>query len=698
MELEKTLSIDKILESSNLAEKLYEADLEKIGLEVHEGYTTDLLSRASWEGKIEEWTKLALQVTESKTFPWVGAANVKYPLITTAALQFSARAYPALLPGTSPVRGRVIGYDQDGSKTERAIRVGKHMSYQILEQMDDWEEEMDRLLFSLPIMGCVFKKTYFDSVKGINASEVVYPKELVVNYWAKNLEEAERVTHILKMSDNDIYERVQGGIYIEQDLETANPETLRKTQTVTDAVSGMQQPQEDDTTPHLILEQCTYIDLDGDGYKEPYIVTIDEASAKVLRIVPRFTIDEIEYTDKDKILRITPKQYYTKFSFIPSPDGGFYDIGFGVLLGPINETINTLINQLLDSGTLNNLQSGFLSKGIRIKGGQKSFTPGEWKTVNSIGDDLRKGLVPLPTKEPSQVLFSLLGMMVEAGEKLSSVTEVMTGDIPGQNTKATVAMAAIEQGMKVFSSIYKRIHRSLSKEYKKLFKLNAIFLPEEDYFNILDVGQEGAEQIKQQDYAEGDIDVIPTSDPNIATQEQKISKIQAVGELLQMGTVNPQEYTKRMLEATEQPNIEALMEMPEAQPNEEFEFEKEKFREENERAWEELDIKRTIAEASATKNYADAEAAEPGQQLEQYMGVMKMNQEDDLASMKLDQSMQTHQEKMQEMQEQQQQKMQQQQQQGDQKLRQQEQQHQQKMQQAAQMPQGGTNGTSGNQQ
>ncbi len=668
MELDKTLKLDKILGSYNLAEELHDSDLNKIGALVKAGYDTDLRSRSSWEDKIEEWTNLALQVAEQKTFPWVGAANVKYPLITTAALQFSARAYPALLPGTSPVRGRVIGYDVDGSKTERAIRVGKHMSYQILEEMEDWEEEMDRLLFALPIMGCVFKKTYFDPVRGRNASELIYPRELVVNYWAKNLEEAERITHILRMSENDIYERIQSGIYIDQDLSTPTVESASKISPPSNSVTGIEQPESDDTTPYIILEQCLYIDLDGDGYKEPYIVTIDEASCKVLRIVPRFTQEEVQQNDKDKIIRINPINYYTKFSFIPSPDGGFYDIGFGVLLGPINETINTLINQLLDAGTLSNMQSGFIAKGIRIKGGDKTFKPGEWKFANSVGDDLRKGLVPLPVREPSQVLYSLLGMMVESGEKLSSVTEVMTGEIPGQNTKATVAMAAIEQGMKVFSSIYKRIHRSLSKEYKKIFKLNTMFLPEEAYFTILDVGKEGAEQIKQIDYAAGDIDVLPTSDPNVATEEQKIAKIQAIGELL--GTINPQEFTKRMLEATEQVNIEALMKMPEKQEDPEVELERAKFQDESERAWEELDIKRTIAEAGALKNIADAEAAEPGQQLQMYQGVMKGMQDDDLASMKLEQMQQQHQQKLQQQQQMHQQKMAQQQAQGQQKLQQ----------------------------
>lgn len=666
--LDTKLSLEKILESVNLAEELSDRDLDRIGYFVKEGYDTDKTSRKTWEGKIDDWMALAMQLVEAKTYPWKDASNVKYPLITTASLQFSSRAYSALLPGTSAVRGRVVGYDLDGSKTERAVRVGKHMSYQLLEQMEDWEEEMDRLLFALPIMGCMFKKTYFDTIKRRNVSEIVYPKALVVNYWSKTLDDAERITHELRMSENDIYERVSGGVYIHQELGTTISDLKEK---VSDKVTGQQKPKEDNTLPYLILEQHCYMDLDQDGYKEPYIVVIDATTSKVLRIVARFSELGIIYNEERELQRITPDQYLTKFSFIPSPDGGFYDIGFGVLLGPINETINTAINQLLDAGTLSTLQSGFIARGIRIKGGAKAFKPGEWKYVNTSGDDLRKGLVPLPVREPSQVLFSLLGMMVESGERLSSVTEVMTGDIPGQNTKATVAMAAIEQGMKVFSSIYKRIHRSLSKEYRKLFKLNSIFLQPEEYFNVIDVGQERAEKIGKADYDDSGVDIVPSSDPNVATEQQKVAKIQALGELLQLGTINPQEYTKRYLEATEQPNIEALMNMPPPQPNPEVEFEKQKFEDESERGWEELDIKRTIAEAGAIKNYADAESAEEGQQLDEYAAFMKGQQDDDLAGMKLDQLQQAHQQKMQQQAEQAQQKLQQQKRMDEQKLNQQ---------------------------
>ena len=640
-ELEVELDTESLLNSVNVAELLDEDTLDKIGQMALEGYNIDKKSREGWEMKVDEWLELALQVAEHKTFPWPGAANVKYPLITTAALQFSARSYPALLPGTNLVRGRVIGKDPDGMKTERAIRVGKHMTYQLLEQMEDWEEEMDRLLFALPIVGCMFKKTYYCPVKERNVSEVVYPKELVVNYWAKSLEDAQRITHEINLTSNDVYERVESGVFLDIPFTCGSRE--EEEETITDTALGVSKPEsKDSTTPYEVLEQCCYIDLDDDDYAEPYVVTLSKENGKVARIVAAYTQRDIVYNQDGSIIRINPTSYYTKYSFVPAPDGGFYDIGFGILLGPINETINTLINQLLDAGSLSNMQAGFIAKGIRIKGGNKPFTLGEWKYVNSVGGDLKSSILPLPVREPSQVLFNLLGMMIDAGNKLSSVTEIMVGDVPGQNTKATVAMNAMEQGMKVFTSIHKRVHRSLSKEFKKLFRLNSLYMDENEYFTILDVGQEQQAQIGRSDYDLENVDVKPTSDPNVATEEQKIGKIKVLAQLLQIGTINPQEYTKRVLEATEQPNIPALMEMPPPKPDPEVELEKEKFKDESMRAWEELSLKKKEIEAKALKDIADAEAAELGDQLEEYKARMDAWQKAEAANQKLEQERQNH--------------------------------------------------------
>jgi chaperonin GroES len=630
MDMYKKISLEKALAEANIADIMHEDDLTTIGMECHEGYELDKYSRKGWEDSMDTWMELALQCQEHKTYPWPGAANIKYPLISTAALQFSARAYASLLPGTNLVKGRVIGKDETGAKHEAAIRVSKHMSYQLLEEMPDWEEQMDRLLFSLPIVGCMFKKTYFDSVRGHNVSEVVYPKELVVNYFAKTLEDAPRISHCLYMSENELYERRATGLYRDVELEKNLDEVQER---VSEDITGVEKPkQADNTLPYMVIEQHCWLDLNCDGYAEPYIVTFDYNSKNVLRIVARFSEENVKYGPNGKLMSIQPSQYFTKFSFIPSPDGSFYDIGFGVLLGPINETINTLINQLIDAGTLANLQAGFISNGIRIKGGDRNMRPGEWKTVNSTGDDLRKGLVPLPTKEPSNVLFQLLGMMISSGERLSSVTEVMTGDIPGQNTKATVAMAAIEQGMKVFSSIYKRVHRSLTKEYRKLFALNTLFLEEETYFTVLDVGQEIAQTVGLKDYDPKGIDIIPASDPSLATEEQKLMKVQALGELAAGGLINPQEYAKRYLEATEQPNIGPLLQVPEKGPSPEQEklaWEKEKFYAEMKEREEERELEKAKLRAETIKLIAEAEGVEEGQQFDSYKREYEMLEMED---------------------------------------------------------------------
>jgi len=549
------LNLTKILESTNITDDLDDEVLAEIGDRVLKDFQTDEDSRSEWMERHDSWVKLATQVVENKTFPWKNAANIKYPLVTTAAMQFSARAYPALVQGLDIVKVRTIGDDPDGAKAARAQRVSKHMSYQILEQMEDWEEDMDKITMMVPIIGCAFKKTFYDGDTKRNRSILVHPKDFVVNYYAKSLETASRKTHILYKSPNEIKEKQLKKIYRDVDLGAAqaandqiNPEL--------DKVQGVSPPGEDEDAPYVILEQHRSWDLDGDGYKEPYIITVDKASGEVLRIVAGFEQDSVE-RQGDTIVKITPTEYFTMFPFIPNPDGGFYSLGFGALLGPLNETVNTLINQLLDSGSYSILQGGFLSKGLRLKPGNITFEPGEWKIVNSTGDDLKKGIVPLPFKEPSTVLFQLLGNIIQSGKELASVAEIFVGKMPGQNTPATTTMATIEQGMKVFTAIYKRLFRSLKKEYKKLYRLNSIYLDQKEYFTILDTGQEAQTGID--DYKGDATDIAPNADPTAVSEIQKLTKAQGLMELAQFGTINVLEATKRVLEAQQQENIEALL-------------------------------------------------------------------------------------------------------------------------------------------
>lgn len=552
-------SIDKFIEQMNIAKSLDKELLEEIGEEVYQGYKRDLDSKLAWDSRVDEWVKLAAQIKDNKSYPWQNASNVKYPLLATAAMQFAARAYPSLVPADGKVvQFKVVGADQQGQKAALADKLAKHMNYQLLEDMEDWEEEMDRLLIQLPIVGCLFKKTYFDPIKKKNVSRLVGPKDLVVNYWATSLEAAHRKTEILPLTKNQVKALVNAEVFL--DVELPDPKQMPMLPGKSD-VHGNQAPsQGDDATPYVILEQHTFWDLDGDGYQEPYIITIEEQSKEVLRIVARFDSDGVYTNDAGDLVCIEPVEYYTKYGFIPNPDGGFYDIGFGHLLGPLNESTNTLINILIDSGHLDTLQAGFIGKGLRLKMGDERFKPGEWKSVNATGDDIKKQIFPLPTKAPSDVLFKLLGLLIESGKELASVAEIFTGKMPGQNTPATTTQATIEQGMKVFTAIYKRTYRALAKEFRKLFRLNSLY--EENFQRaqaILD------EPITPQDYDRKSYDVCPTADPTAVSTTQKMQKAAMLMEILPLGTINIMEATKRILEGQEQPNIEALMQEPQPQ-------------------------------------------------------------------------------------------------------------------------------------
>lgn len=537
-------SLSSLMGSVNIAESLDDQLLLKIGQECKEGFDLDKLSRDEWESALDEWTKLASQFRENKAYPWPNASNVKYPILSTASMQFNARAYPSLIPSDGKiVKGKVMGKDLDGTKGDKADRVATYMSYQFMHEMEGWDEDMDRLLMMLPIVGTLFKKTYWCSPEKVIKSELVLPKHFIVNNWAKSLEEAERTSECIEMSARVLKERQLSGTFLDIDL--GEPTNVNKD----GGISKI-----DDTTPYRLVEQHTYLDLDDDEYKEPYIVTFEQITGKVLRIVARYNDKGITLDDAGKkIILIKPIQYYTKFSFVPNPDGSFYDIGFGTLLGPLNEAVNTLINQLVDAGTLSNLPSGFIGKGLRLRMGQERFLPGEWKPVASTGDDLKKQIVPLPTKEPSDVLFKLMGSLITSTKELASVAEIFVGKMPGQNTPATTTMATIEQGMKVFTAVYKRIYRALDKEFKKVYKLNGEYLNPKTYVSVMD------EPVGPDDFDDSAYDVCPGADPTAVSQTEKLLKAQGLMELLPSGALDAVEVIKRILQAQEQPNWEKLL-------------------------------------------------------------------------------------------------------------------------------------------
>ncbi len=612
------MDILDLVGKTNIAEDLTYEKLGEISSNVCTGYDIDKESRSEWEQKTNDAKKIAKQVWEQKDFPFENAANIKYPLLATSAIQFSARAYPNFVKWPDVVRAVVIGSDPDGMKAGIAERISRHMSYQLLNEMEGWEEDTDKLLSVLPITGLAYKKTWYSPTEGRNVSEYRSAWDVVINYWAKSITTVPRITEEYTLYPNEIEERIRAGLFL--DLDYSIPSSAKN------ETDGEETASTDPDSPHIFLEQHCYIDLDDDGYKEPYIVCVHKDSKQVARIVARYYEDGIIYDGNGKIQRIIPEHYYTKFSFMPSLDGSFYDFGFGALLTPINKTIDTTLNQLIDSGTLYNSNSGFIGKGIQLGrgrgGGDIKFKIGEWKPVGFSGEDLSKNFFPLPVKEPSAVLFNLLGFMVSAGEKLSSVTEILTGQQSNEAERPTTTLARIEQGLMVFSSIHKRLYKAFRAEYKKLFRLNGKYLNPRGYLTILD--HPGA---AKEDYDYRTCDVVPVADPNETTNTQKLMKAQLWMSMIGQG-FNDQEIRKRFAEAMQVSEIEKILDAPPNQPDPKAMIELEKLKLEGLRFQFEVakydDERREIASkvqkniANAISLIAKAEATEIGPQLEMY--------------------------------------------------------------------------------
>lgn len=543
------LTLSKILEhpTQNIAELLDKSELNRIASRCYEEFQLDDDTRAEWKEKNKEALKIAEQTWEKKSHPWPGASNVKYPLIAGASMQFAARAYPAIFNQQELIKAKVVGRDDSGAKWARAQRIQKHMNYQLTEEMSEWEEDMDKLLHGLPVLGTYFKKTYFSTIRQRPISDLIAPQDFVVNNNVKRLEDARRGTHVFSLFKNQILERQAASLWLDEDLKLSP--------------NGM-----DEQGPYTILEQHRWLDLDGDGYEEPYVVTlvndmgVDEAGkhqiqngGTVVRITPLYFVEDISINSSNKVVSIKKQDVFSKFEFIPDFCGRFMGVGFGQLLLPINEAINTLTNLLVDGGVLSNMQSGFLSKQLNLKGGTITLEPGEWKQIDALTQDLRGAILPLPIKEPSAVLFQLLGFMVDAGKSLSSVSEVLSGEQSGVNVPATTTLALIEQGLKVFSAINKRIYRSLKQEFSILYQINSHYLEDEEYFRILDEQQ----VVARSDYAMGDCDIYPVADPSASTDVQKLIKAEALMKTVGMpGSADPHLILHKYYEALKVEDLE----------------------------------------------------------------------------------------------------------------------------------------------
>lgn len=559
----------------NIATELTDEELGTIGTKVLEEYQIDRNSGDEWREEAEKAMDLAMQRVKPKTKPWADASNIIYPLVTQAADQFAARAYPGIILNNSVVKGVVSGDDEGiplppeqalpgalpqgtpsqggqallampqpsaspqapdpnnpalwqvmpGLKAKRAERIGAHMSWQLLEDQEEWEADTDMLIHVLPVMGCCFRKTFYDPILNRNSSVYLPGTKLIVNYKAKSLETAPRATEECEYYPYEIHEKEISGEFREI-MYTSDGNT-----------------ENDPDHPHEFLEQHRRLDLDKDGYGEPYIVTIHKATHQVVRIVANWDADKMKLDNKKRIASIEPIQYYTKYDFLPNREGGFYGQGFGQLLRPINDSINTTLNMMFDSGHLQIVGGGFIGRGISMHSGSVSRRPGEYTYVNAPGGDIRAAIVPFTHAGPSTVMLSLLGILQTAGKEISSVADILTGDIKAQTMSPTVFQALVEQGLKVFTAIFKRIHRALKSEYRKIFRLNRIYLKESQDFEY------GGKWINvtQQDYllAAG---VAPISDPSMVVDAQKMARSQILAQFKDDQYFDGIEIRKRILE------------------------------------------------------------------------------------------------------------------------------------------------------
>lgn len=525
LDLESKIKLDaETVKAPNLTDRFSDRDLSAIGNEVYTGYIRDRASRSKWERRTQAAMDLAMQVQKDKNFPWPGASNIAFPLVTIAALQFHSRAYPALLNSNDVVKCRVLGDDPMGRKTQRAARVSAHMSWQVTEQDQAWVQNHDRLLINLPIVGCTFKKTRYAADKAYTCGETVLAQDLVVDYWTKSLDTCPRKTHLIPLFRNQVHERILRKTFkdVREESWYKGPQNPAQT-TVSlqiDNRQGITVPAADDSTPFMFLEQHVDMDLDGDGFAEPYIITVEENSRTVVRIVTGFDQEEdIERTPDGEIITIRRLEYFTKYTFIPSPDGGFYDVGFGVLLGPLNESTNSIINQLVDAGTMQNTKGGFLGRGAKIRGGVYTFSPLEWKRVDSTGDDLRKNIVPLEVGEPSTVLLSLLSLLINYVNRVAGTTDPMVGESPGQNTTAETMRTMVQQGSQIYSAIFKRVWECMKHEFKLRYIFNGIYMPARDSY--------GAGKLaRREDYLGNPDDIAPGADPNLTSENAQMVQVQ----------------------------------------------------------------------------------------------------------------------------------------------------------------------------
>jgi hypothetical protein len=539
----------------NLADILPDDILEPIGNDMVQNFMDYKASRKDWEQSYTSGLDLLGFKYENRTEPFQGASGATHPVLAEAVTQFQAQAYKELLPSDGPVRTQIIGAVSPPVE-QQSTRVKDFMNYLIMDQMKEYEEEFDSMLFHLPLSGSTFKKVYYDVPMGRVVSKFIPADELVVPYTATSLDDAESVIHVVKMSENELRKQQVNGFYRDIDLAPPGNVEQNDVEKKEKELDGTKKVGKQDTM-YTLLECHVNLDLEGfeevgadgepTGVKLPYIVTVEEGSRLVLSIRRNYAPDDLK---KNKI------QYFVHFKFLPGL--GFYGFGLIHMIGGLSRTATAALRQLLDAGTLSNLPAGFKQRGVRVRDEAAPIQPGEFKDVDAPGGNLRDAFFPLPYKEPSQTLLNLLGIVVNAGQRFAAIADMQVGD-GNQGAAVGTTIALLERGSRVMSAIHKRCYAAMKDEFRLLAKAVAQYLPPEYPYDV--VG--GQRNIKQADF-DNRIDVVPVADPNIFSMSQRITLAQTQ---LQLATSNPQIHNlyqvyRNMYEAIGVKNVDTVLPPP----------------------------------------------------------------------------------------------------------------------------------------
>jgi len=537
---------------SNLAEELPDQEVLNIGKSLIKSFEDDKASRKDWEDQYSKGLKMLGVVVEDRQDPFPGASGVHHPLMSEAATQFQARAISEMFPAGGPVKTQIIGKQTD-QKIEQAQRVQDFMNYQVTNQITDYFNELDQMLFYLALAGSAFKKIYFDNSLDRICSKFVPADQFVISYENTDLETAERYTQVMKLTTNEIKRKQVEGFYKDVTI-TQN----QGSQTTNDVVEQTMQKLEGMSASmadkiHTVLEIHADIDLgeDNSGLALPYIVTVDYTSGQTLSI-------RRNWKEDDPLKR--KRTYFIHYKYLPGL--GFYGFGLIQMIGGLQHASTGALRALLDSAAFANLNGGFKAKGARIEGGDITVSPGEWVDVEAYGDDLRKSFIPLPFKEPSPTLLQLLGVLTESGRRFASIADAMVGQSAGSGPVGTT-IALIEQGSKVFSAIHKRLHQAQGREFKLIYELNGEYLDDEYPYDV--IGERKTIRRKDFDFA---VDVVPVSDPNIFSQAQRIALAQTGLQLAQQAPsiIDTKEAYRRFLQSLNIPDYNDLMIQDEETP------------------------------------------------------------------------------------------------------------------------------------